>query len=233
MSRKIAIFSIIACVAAVAVVMRIQAGSHTVEPDSNEPTMTAVMAGGCFWCTESDFAHCPGVIDVVVGFSGGTTEHPNYSNYHNGHHTECSLVTYDPKQVTFAGLVEWLVKHIDPTDPNGQFFDRGDGYKPVVFYENEKQKVAAQKVFDAINAKGVFNVPLQIELRQLTKFWPAGAESQDYHKKAPALYKQYRSDSGRNTFIKKAWGKKANILELPGSIPRGAVSKAVVESDEV
>jgi peptide methionine sulfoxide reductase msrA/msrB len=201
------------------------------EKKLDEQSKTAVLGGGCFWCTETDFEHCPGVIDVVSGYSGGTTENPNYSTYHDGHHTECALITYDPKKVTFGGLVEWLVKHIDPTDAGGQFYDRGDGYKPIVFYENEEEKEAAQKVFDAIDAKKVFDAPIKIELAERSKFWPAEDYHQNYHKTNAAHYRQYRTSSGRNNFVKKAWGKKADTLELPGSIPKGTVSKGVIKGD--
>lgn len=231
MSRTVAILSVLACIVLGALGFWMLRASYAVAPDSDAPTMTAVLGGGCFWCTDSDFSHCPGVIDVVSGFCGGTTKNPTYENYHNGHHTECSLITYDPKKVTYAGLVEWLVKHTDPTDADGQFMDRGDGYRATVFYENEKQKVAAQKVFDAINAKWVYKSPIQIALRERTEFWPAEDAQQDYHVKSIERYKQYRKDSGRSKFIDEHWGNKADVLELHGSLPSGAISKSVVEKD--
>lgn len=230
MHRLVAYTSFLSC--AVAFQLASLQSAQAADPKSSAATKTAILAGGCFWCTETDFEHCPGVTDVVSGYSGGTTENPNYSTYHDGHHTECSLITYDPKKVTYAGLVEWLVKHINPTDADGQFADRGDGYKPIVFYENDEEKKAAQGVFDAIDAKKVFNDPIQIELRERSEFWPAEAGHQDFHKTNAAHYREYRSASGRTAFIKKYWGKKADILELPQSTPKGAISKGVIEDDK-
>ncbi len=197
--------------------------------DTDDGYKSAILGGGCFWCTETDFAKCPGVVDVVSGYSGGTTQNPNYQTYHDGHHTECALITYDPKKVTFGGLVEWLVKHIDATDGGGQFFDRGDGYMPIVFYENEEEKAAAEKVFKAIEAMKVLKKPLKIELKERTTFWPAEAYHQDYHLRNTAHYERYRTASGRDRYIKNVWGKRANTLEIEGSLPPGAVNKKVVE----
>ncbi len=168
------------------------------EQSEKKELKTAVLAGGCFWCTETDFEKCPGVVDVVSGYSGGTTERPNYQTYHDGHHTECALITYDPAKVTFGGLVEWLVKHIDATDATGQFYDRGEGYMPIVFYANEDEKVSAERVFKAIDEMKILKKPVSIALKERTEFWPAEEYHQDYHHKQNYRYSQYRTGSGRD-----------------------------------
>jgi peptide methionine sulfoxide reductase msrA/msrB len=188
---------------------------------------TAVVAGGCFWCTETDFEKCPGVIDVVSGYSGGTTENPNYHTYHDGRHTECSLVTYDPAKVTYAGIVEWLIKHIDPTDGNGQFADRGEGYMPIIFYESESEKADAERILKLVEAKQIFKLPLQVAVRERSTFWPAEEYHQDYHTKEERHYKRYRNASQRDDLIDHAWGKSRNVLEFEGSLPAGVIQKSV------
>ena len=194
-------------------------------------TATAVFAGGCFWCVETDFDHAPGVIDVVSGYSGGTTENPTYQTYHDGHHIEVVQVTYDPTKVTYAGLVEWLIKHIDPTDATGQFVDRGDGYKPAIFYADAEEKQAAERVLEQIEAMGVFKKPLRVELLPRSEFYPAEGYHQNFKRTSTAHYTRYRSGTGRDRFSRSVWGKRANILELPGAYPEGVSGKQVVEAE--
>lgn len=196
-------------------------------PQTSEKYETAILGGGCFWCVETDLEHAPGVIDVVSGYSGGTTANPNYQTYHDGHHTEVVQVTYDPSKVTYAGLVEWLIKHIDPTDPGGQFYDRGDGYKPVVYYANDEEKAAAERVIQAIDNMKVYPKPLAVEVAPRQAFYPAEAYHQDYHRKAPSAYQRYRTASGRPRLTKSIWGDRLNKLELPGAYPDGVVERNV------
>ncbi|MCO8121584.1 peptide-methionine (R)-S-oxide reductase MsrB [Stieleria sp. TO1_6] len=179
----------------------------------------AILAGGCFWCVEADFDKLPGVTNVVSGYSGGSTEDPNYDNYADGGHVEVVKVTYDPTRVTYAGLVEWLIKHSDPTDGNGSFKDRGPQYAPVVYYENDQQKRDAQRVITAVDEEQVFADPLSLKVLPVEKFWPAEEYHQNYHTKSLVKYDYYRYQSGRDAFIKKHWGKRAGTLELPGSVP--------------
>ena len=201
-------------------------GGKAIDAVKPENKATAIFAGGCFWCVETDFEHCPGVVDVVSGYSGGTTANPNYQNYHNGHHIEVVQVTYDNSKVTYAGLVEWLVKHIDPTDGGGSFYDRGDGYKPAVFYEDDEQKAAAKGVFEAVQNTGKFSKPLQVSLLSRTAFTPAEDYHQNYHKTTPGRYNSYRAGSGRDRFARQIWGADLDRLQFPGAYPAGVVAKS-------
>ena len=180
---------------------------------------TAILAGGCFWCVESDFEKLPGVTDVVSGYSGGSTANPTYANYSDGGHVEVVKVTYDPSQVTYAGLVEWLIKHSDPTDGKGSFVDRGAQYRPVVYYDDEQEKQDTEKVIAAVNKSGVYKKPLVLEVAKRENFWPAEDYHQDYARNSLVKYDYYRYNSGRDAFIEKHWGDRVKKLELPGSLP--------------
>ena len=183
------------------------------------PTATAVFAGGCFWCVESDFEKLPGVHEVVSGYSGGESENPTYKTYIAGGHREVVLVKYDPSQVSYSGLVEWLFKHSDPTDGNGSFVDRGVEYSSAVYYQNEEEKQQAEAVVKAVNDLGAFSKKIVAPVLARKKFWPAESYHQDYHKTSLIKYDYYRSRSGRDAFIEKHWGKRASVLELPMSKP--------------
>ncbi|TWU20604.1 Peptide methionine sulfoxide reductase MsrA 2 [Novipirellula galeiformis] len=183
---------------------------------------TAILGGGCFWCVESDFEKLPGVTDVVSGYSGGRSRNPTYATYAARGHIEVVKITYDPSKVNFAGLVEWLIKHSDPTDPNGSFVDRGHPYRPVVYYQNDRQKKVTEKVIKAVDDMHVFDKKLAIAVQPEQKFWPAEAYHQDYHSKSLIKYDFYRYKSGRDAFIEKHWGDRAKTLELPESMLRPA-----------
>ncbi len=190
------------------------------EDEDDTDTMasdTAILGGGCFWCVESDLEKCHGVTDVVSGYSGGSSKSPTYENYAAGGQIEVVEVTYDPSKVTFAGLVEWLIKHSDPTDPGGSFADRGPQYRPVVFYSDEQQQQAAEKVIEDVDKMGVYDKPIAIDVEPRQKFWPAEDYHQDYHKKSFVKYDFYRYKSGRDAFIAKHWSDRAGKLELPES----------------
>ena len=169
-------------------------------------TKTAILAGGCFWCVESDFEKLPGVIGVISGYSAGTLGNPSYANYAEGGHREVVEVSYDPARVSFANLVEYLIKHSDPTDPEGSFYDRGRQYSPAVYFETEEERNAALKVFDAINKLGVYEKPLAVELLPRAQFYSAEEYHQDYARNNYLKYSYYRNASGRDEFIQKHWG---------------------------
>lgn len=182
-------------------------------------TARAMFAGGCFWSVESDMQKAPGVLDVMTGYAGGQVTHPTYQNYAFGGHREVVLITYDPQKITFAGLVEYLIKHIDPTDPAGSFKDRGLQYSPAIFVQSESEKQTAENVLTQINAQHVYRRPLAVAILPPTTFWPAEAYHQDYAAHHSAEYKRYRYESGRNSFIRKHWGDQADELQLAGAEP--------------
>jgi peptide methionine sulfoxide reductase msrA/msrB len=168
----------------------------------------ATFAGGCFWCTESDFEKVPGVAKAVSGYTGGKKENPTYEEVSSGStgHVEAVQVFYDPAKVTYGELLDFFWRHIDPTDPGGQFVDRGSQYRSIIFYQNEEEKRIAEKSREALDKSGKFNKPIVTEILPFTKFYDAEEYHQDYYKKNPIRYKYYRHASGRDQFIKKVWG---------------------------
>lgn len=189
----------------------------------SEKLASAVFAGGCFWCVESDLEKAPGVKEVVSGYSGGRSKSPNYENYAAGGHREVVLVTYDPKEVSYAGLVEYFIKHIDPTDRRGQFNDRGLQYSPAIYYADEQQRQAAERVLAALDEMNVYGrKKIGVPLESRSTFWPAEDYHQDYHQKNPLKYRVFRLASGRDAFVIQAWGNRATTLELEEAYPEGA-----------
>ena len=113
---------------------------------SAKETEKAIFAGGCFWCMESDFEKVKGVEDIISGYIGGTQPNPTYKDYGSKRYIEAIEVSYDPKIVSYDTLLDFFWRHIDPTDPDGQFVDRGKQYRSGIFYLNESQKKRAQTI---------------------------------------------------------------------------------------
>lgn len=164
----------------------------------------ATLAGGCFWCVESDMRKLPGVLKVISGYAGGK-EKPTYSTYAELGYTEAVQVYYDPRRVSYEQVLTYFLKHIDPTDAGGQFADRGQGYASAVFYQSDEEKALAEKVLKALARSGKFNRPIVTQLRPFTNFHPAEEYHQAYDQKNPQHYKAYRSGSGREGFIREVW----------------------------
>jgi peptide methionine sulfoxide reductase msrA/msrB len=189
---------------------------------------TATLAGGCFWCTESDVEKLNGVIDVISGYAGGHVENPTYKEVSSGKsgHIEVIQVTFDPQIISYPELLDYFWRQIDPTDPNGSFVDRGPQYRPAIFYHNEQQLNQAKASIKLLESIMVYNAPVQTELIQFTKFWPAEDYHQDYYKTNPLRYKYYRYRSGRDQFLDQVWGK--DRLENPKTIAEIASMKQKV-----
>jgi peptide methionine sulfoxide reductase msrA/msrB len=168
----------------------------------------AIFAGGCFWCMETPFEKLEGVTDVISGYAGGSEKNPTYQEVSSGTtgHVEAVEVTYDPGKVSYETLLKVFWRQIDPTDPGGQFVDRGFQYHSAVFYLNEKQKTLAIKSKGELGKSGRFNKPIVTEILPSTDFFRAEEYHQDYHSKNPVRYKFYRYGSGRDQFLKKVWG---------------------------
>ena len=181
----------------------------------DEMLRVAIFAGGCFWCTEADFEKVPGVVKAVSGYTGGKKENPTYEEVFAGTtgHVEAVQVYYDPAKVTYEELLDYFWRHIDPTDPGGQFVDRGSQYRSVIFYHDEEQKRIAEKSKEALGKSGQFNKPIVTEIIKLTKFYEAEEYHQDYYKKNPLRYKYYRYRSGRDQFLRKVWGSDMEIAK--------------------
>ncbi len=167
----------------------------------------ATFAGGCFWCTESDFEKVDGVKDAVSGYTGGKEKNPTYREVSGGStgHTEAIQVYYDPMVVTYNKLLDVFWRHINPTDPGGQFVDRGLQYRSEIFYHDEVQKNLATASKKALAASMVFDKPIVTSITKFEIFYPAEAYHQDYHKKSSLRYKFYRAGSGRDKFLEKTW----------------------------
>jgi peptide methionine sulfoxide reductase msrA/msrB len=168
----------------------------------------ATFAGGCFWCTESDFEKLPGVIKVISGYTGGHMVNPTYEDVSAGTtgHVESVQVYYDPSRLTYSDLLDYFWRHIDPTDPGGQFVDRGAQYRSVIFYHDEGQKRLAEQSREALARSGKFSKPIVTDILPFRKFYTAEEYHQDYYLKHPLKYKFYRSRSGRDQFLRKTWG---------------------------
>lgn len=171
-----------------------------------------VLAGGCFWCMESDFEKLKGVSNVVSGFSGGTLKEPTYRGNHKGHY-EVVEITYDPKVVSYKELLDYYWVNIDPFDSRGQFCDKGSEYLSAIFVANESEKKIAEE--SKRNIEQQFpSKKIVTPILSASAFWPIkGKESyhQDYYKKSPIRYKYYRHSCGRDKRLKEVWGDKATV----------------------
>ena len=168
----------------------------------------ATFAGGCFWCTESDYEKIPGVIEAISGYTGGPEKSPTYKQVSSGMtgHAEAVQVIYDPERVSYEQLLDVFWRHINPTDPGGQFVDRGSQYRSAIFFHDDEQRYLAEKSKQELAQSGRFDKPIVTEIVKLDQFYPAEDYHQDYHKKNPLRYKYYRAGSGRDRFIKRVWG---------------------------
>ncbi|MGG1572865.1 peptide-methionine (S)-S-oxide reductase MsrA [Fictibacillus sp. NRS-1165] len=176
----------------------------------------ATFAGGCFWCMVSPFEEMPGILSVVSGYTGGHTENPTYEEVCSdttGHY-EAVQITFDPELFSYKKLLQLFWQQIDPTDPGGQFYDRGDSYRTAIFYHNEEQKEWAEASKQELAESGRFQKPIVTEILPASVFYPAEEYHQDYHKKNPAHYKRYRTGSGREDFINSHWQSKPDKNEL-------------------
>lgn len=166
-----------------------------------------VVAGGCFWCTESEYGHQTGVIEATSGYADSATENPKYGDVSSGkvRAREAVEVIYDEKSISTARILEIYFRHIDPTDAGGQFADRGYQYTPAIYYFNDVQKNLATILIQKIEGTGKFSSPVKVEVLPYTNFYTAEEYHQDYKDKNPVRYAAYREANGRNAFIRKNW----------------------------
>ncbi len=173
----------------------------------------ATFAGGCFWCVQEAFDELEGVVETQVGYTGGWKINPNYEEVCSGGtgHVEAVKIKFDPSRISYDKLVQIYFVIIDPRDGSGQFADRGEQYKPVIFYHNESQKEIAHRYIDEM--KAIFG-DIMVELRQASDFYPAEEYHQKYYKKNPIRYCIYKFASGRETFIQNVWEDKYKKLAV-------------------
>ncbi len=169
---------------------------------------TALFAGGCFWCMESDFQGRQGVLDVVSGFTGGTLENPSYAGDHAGHF-EAIEVTYDPSLISYAELLDIYWVNIDPFDNGGQFCDRGFSYRSAIFPGSPAERRLAQQSAKAVSAR-FDGAQVHTEIRPAGDFWPVEEYHQDYAVKNPLRYRFYRWNCGRDQRLEAIWGERAD-----------------------
>ena len=190
----------------------VTAMEQTATPSNDKATETAIFAGGCFWCVESDFDKVPGVLKTISGYTGGHTKNPTYKQvtYKNTGHYEAVKVTYDPKQVSYKQLVHIFWRTVDPTDKGGQFCDRGSSYRTAIFPLNETQfRIAAQSKQQE-QAKGKLKGRIVTPIIKAKMFYEAEGYHQNYYKLNPVRYKYYRYSCGRDKRVKALWGPQAH-----------------------
>jgi peptide-methionine (S)-S-oxide reductase len=168
--------------------------------------VTAHFAGGCFWCMEPPFEKTKGVIAVISGYTGGATNGPSYEQVSAGGtgHYESVEVVYDPRQVTYAQLLEIFWRNVDPHDASGQFCDKGTQYRAAIFVANPDERRLAERSKQKAQAK--LKQPVVTEILPASKFYPAEEYHQDYYKKNPVRYKFYRFNCGRDHRLGEVWG---------------------------
>lgn len=171
-------------------------------------TETAIFAGGCFWCMVQPFDSLPGIEKVRSGYTGGHTENPTYEEVssHTTGHTEAVKIWFDPEQLSYAELVEIYWEQTDPTDAMGQFQDRGDNYRPVIFVAGDTQRAIAEKSKAALAASGRFDAPIVTTIEDAQPFYEAEEYHQDFYKKDPA--REAMVMASRVAFQKTHWDNK-------------------------
>lgn len=180
------------------------------EPLTEGPAGTemAVFAGGCFWCTESDFDKMPGVVETISGYTGGDASSADYQQVSAGGtgHIESVAVFFDPSKTSYATLVEAFWKTIDPITANAQFCDHGSQYRSALYYANAEQQALLEASRDALERSGRFEEPIATLILPRQPFYPAEEYHQDYYHKNPLRYNFYRTTCGRDARLEELWG---------------------------
>lgn len=186
-----------------------QPQTKTATPMVDNPGV-AIFAGGCFWCTESDFDKVPGVIDTTSGYIGGHVDNPTYEQVSAGTsgHIEAVRVRFDPSKTSYAQLLEAFWPTIDPITANAQFCDRGPQYRSAIFYSNAEEQQLAEASKATLEQSGRLPAPVVTEILAASTFYPAEDYHQDYYQRNPLRYNYYRNGCGRDQRLEKLWGKK-------------------------
>ena len=182
---------------------------------------TAIFAGGCFWCVESNFETVPGVGDVVSGYTGGSVKNPTYEDVtsETSGHYESVKIPFDAGKVSYAELVRLFLHSTDVVDAGGQFCDRGESYRSAIFAMNAKQKAIAEE--EIAKAEAALGKKIVTPVLPAQTFWKAEDYHQDYYKgdgyvltrRGPkvqsAAYAFYRKSCGRDARVRELWGASA------------------------
>ncbi len=181
-----------------------------------EDIRTAVVAGGCFWCVESDFESVQGVREVISGYTGGTTENPTYRTLKGSGHYEAVQIVYDAEVVSYNQLLHAFFRSVDPTDGGGQFCDRGPSYRTAVFVANAEERAAAERA--KLSAERALGLNIVTPILDAARFYEAEAYHQDYYRGTDTIltrrgpkvqseaYKFYREGCGRDARVRQLWG---------------------------
>jgi peptide methionine sulfoxide reductase msrA/msrB len=177
---------------------------------------TITLAGGCFWCTEAYFQEAPGVITAISGYAGGDESDARYLAVAKGttKHRESVQVTYDPQIISTEEILDIYWSHIDPTNQEGQFADRGFQYTTAIFYHSPEQEQAARDSKMRLEKSGVFDTAIATKILPFSTFFEAEKYHQDYYKKSSEHYERYKKSSGRQGFVEETWAKDAALLFL-------------------
>lgn len=182
------------------------AGADDKQPVTVPTSMeTAIFAGGCFWCVESDFDKVDGVVETISGYSGGETTNPTYKTHTKDGHLEVVKVIYDPAKVGYGELVDYFMRHIDPTDAGGQFCDRGNSYTTAIFVEDADEKAVVDAAFADLETSGELTGPIVTAVRPEVAFYAAEDYHQNFYVKSAVRYNSYRRACGRDKRIKEVW----------------------------
>jgi len=175
-------------------------------PAPAPPRAVATFAGGCFWCMEPAFDHLKGVISVTSGYTGGRVDKPTYEDVSSGYtgHREAVEVVYDPRQISYAQLLDVYWHNIDPLNNAGQFCDNGGQYRSAIFVHDAEQKRLAEASKQAAGVK--LHHDIYTDVLPAARFYPAEEYHQHYYKKNPLRYKFYRFNCGRDQRLEKVWG---------------------------
>jgi peptide-methionine (S)-S-oxide reductase len=178
------------------------------EPETPDSSEIAILAGGCFWCIEADYEKLDGIVDVVSGYTGGHVAKPSYEQVSAGGtgHIESVRIVYDSDRISYAEILDYFWRHIDPTRDDGQFCDHGPQYRPAIFYRNEEQHRQALASQQRVERIKPFDEPLKVEITAAGEFYPAENYHQDYYRKNPLRYKFYRFNCGRDARVEQLWG---------------------------
>ena len=208
MSRKLNTMCSTLTILAIAAAAASCSGAATSEAPArvSSGNAAAVFAGGCFWCTESDFDKIPGVLSTTSGYTGGRLRNPTYKQVSAGGtgHIEAVRVTYDPARVSYATLAARFIRTVDPLDSGGSFCDRGYHYRSAFFVATAAQRRVAETINN--RTKAALKKPVATLVLPAATFYPAEAYHQDYYKKNPVRYRLYRLNCGRDAQLKKIWG---------------------------
>jgi len=195
-----------------------------ISPAVAKDIQSLTVAGGCFWCVESDFESVPGVVEAVSGYTGGHTENPTYRQVTSGNtgHYESVEIRYDADVIDYRKLIHLFLRSIDPTDAGGQFCDRGSSYRTAIFVADKTRRAIAEDEIAA--AQKQLGQTIVTPVVDATRFYPAEDYHQDYYKgdgwtltrRGPKsqveAYRFYRQSCGRDARVEQLWGKDAPFV---------------------